>query len=91
MKELRDYARVLDEDEGIRIFGRAEGFVNGGFIFLGVYMGRYCVNICDRVWDRGRRAYTVGRKNKYFYFNDFEETWKFLESIIRRPLKAWLF
>jgi len=56
-KELRDRVRALDEDEGIRIFGRVKGFRNGGFIFLGIYVERYCVMIRDRVWDP-RRGHT---------------------------------
>jgi hypothetical protein len=90
-KELRDRVRALDEDEGIRIFGRVKGFRNGGFIFLGIYVERYCVMIRDRVWDPKRGAYSVGPRRKYLYFHSMEELWEFLKGAIERPLKAWLY
>ncbi len=91
MKELSDYIYALDEDEGIRIFGRVNGFAKGGFIFVGVYMGKYCARVCDRVWDRKRKAYLVGQKSKYFYFSKIEELFKFLKMNIERPINAWLY
>jgi len=91
LRELRETLGSLDEDEGIRIYGRARGLAKGGLIFTGVYMGRYCVRVADRVWDRRRKTFNVGRKSKYFYFDRFDEMWSFLKSIIGRPLRAWLY
>ncbi|MCW3975189.1 MAG: hypothetical protein O2U61_01515 [Candidatus Bathyarchaeota archaeon] len=90
-KELKDFILALDEDEGIRIFGKVKGFTKGGFIFIGIYMGKYCVMICDRIWNQKSKSYLVGSKSKYFYFSEIKELLTFLEINIEKPLKAWLY
>ncbi|MEM4246245.1 MAG: hypothetical protein QW390_03000 [Candidatus Bathyarchaeia archaeon] len=91
IKELRERLEALDEDEGIRIYGDAEGFSNGGFLFAGVYMGRYCIRICDRVWSRRCRKYLARRRSEYLYFARADQAWAFIKSAVKRPLKAWLY
>ena len=90
-KELEDYIFALDEDEGIRIFGKVKGFAKGSFIFVGIYLGKYCVRICDRIWNQKSKSYLVGKKNKFFYFSEINELLTFLETNIEKPLKAWLY
>ena len=90
-KELKEYIMALDEDEGIRIIGRVNGFLKGGFIFVGIYMERYCVRICDRIWNDERKAYTVGQRDRYHYFHNLEDLMFFLEKSVERPLIAWFY
>jgi hypothetical protein len=90
-KELKDYIYALDEDEGIRIFGRVKGFAKGGFIFVGIYMGKYCVRICDKIFNQKSKSFLVGSRSKYFYFSEIKELLTFLEINIEKPLKAWLY
>lgn len=91
IKELKEQIRNLDEDEGIRISGRKEGFKNGGFIFLGFFRGKYCVNISDRLWNKVTKTYTAGGKEEFFYFKNSDEAWSFIEPIVERPLMAWVY
>jgi len=89
--ELRKYMEALDEDEGIRAWGDARGFKEGGFIFITRSKGQYCVNICDRVWDDEKKTFMVGGSDVWYYFDDFTHAWKFVKSLVRCPLKAWLY
>jgi hypothetical protein len=88
---LKKHMQALDEDEGIRIEGNLPDLANGGYIFVGFYRGSYCVNLCDRVRDRQSGAYTVGANDRWFYFEKLPDLWKFLQPLIRKPLKAWLY
>jgi hypothetical protein len=88
---LRRLMRALDEDEGIRIEGKLPDLANGGFIFVGFYRGSYCVNLCDRISDKHSKGYTVGDNDRWFYFDEFRDLWKFLRPLIREPLRAGLY
>ena len=88
---MKRLVNALDEDEGIRIEGGLQDFTSGGYIFVGFYRGRYCVNLCDRIRDRSTKRYTAGSNDKWFYFEDFRGLWGFLRPLIRKPLKAWLY
>jgi len=88
---LKRFIRALDEDEGVRIEGNVSDLANGGYVFLGFYRGSYCVNLCDRVRDRQTQKFTVGSNDRWFYFEEATALWKFLQPLIRRPLRAWLY
>jgi hypothetical protein len=88
---LKRFIRALDEDEGIRIEGNRPDLANGGYVFVGFYRGNYCVNLCDRIRDEQSQKYTVGSNDKWFYFEEFTDLWKFLRPLIRKPLRAWLY
>lgn len=88
---LKRHMQGLDEDEGIRIEGRLPDLANGGYIFVGFYRGSYCVNLCDRLRDKRSGSYTVGGNDRWFYFDEFPNLWRFLHPLIRKPLKAWLY
>lgn len=88
---LKMQMQALDEDEGIRIEGNLPDLANGGYLFVGFYRGSYCVNVCDRVRDDRSKAYTVGSNDRWFYFDNFPDLWKFLRRLVRRPLRAWLY
>lgn len=88
---LKKQMQALDEDEGVRIEGKLPDLANGGYIFVGFYRGSYCVNFCDRVRDKQSGAYTVGTNDRWFYFEEFQDLWKFLRPLIRKPPRAWLY
>lgn len=91
LRDLKNYIYALDEDEGIRIFGKVKGYERGGFIFVGIYLGKYCVRVCDRVWDHKLKSHSIGNKNNYLYFSNVEKLLNFLEDNIEKPLRAWLY
>ena len=88
---LKRLINALDEDEGIRMEGRIPDLANGGYVFVGFYRGSYCVNLCDRVRGKSSERYTAGSNDRWFYFEDFSELWKFLRPLIQKPLRAWLY
>ena len=90
-EELQRHMRALDEDEGIRTFGNSQSPIPEGFIFITKSNERYCINLCERVWDAGASQYKVGGNDTYFYFDSFEEAWKMIKTIIRLPMEAWLY
>ncbi|MEM2942954.1 MAG: hypothetical protein QXT81_05990 [Candidatus Bathyarchaeia archaeon] len=90
MEELRVLMQAMDQDEGIRIVGEAEGFENGGFIFVAKSGGRYCINICDRILDSAKNEY-VGGNDVWLYFESFEEAWEKLKTLIRNPIEAYAY
>jgi len=83
--------RDLEEDEGLRIVGRAKGIKGGGFLFVGVHQGKYRVNVCDRIKDRKKRGYSAGKGGMYHQFDSFVEVWSFVRPMIRRPVQAWVY
>jgi len=91
LEDLRRLMEALDEDEGIRVLGRVEGFANGGFIFVSRFRERFCLNICDRVWDENTGTYTVGGRDVWLYFDDINSAWNRLTSLIAHPVKAWFY
>jgi len=91
MEELNMHMTALDEDEGIRTVGNSESPVPNGYIFVTKSNGRYCINVCERVWDPDTIGYGVGGNDRYFYFDTFDEAWKMLERIVQLPLEAWLY
>ena len=90
-KDLLDFIEALDEDEGIRADGDLKNHSNGGFIFVGIYRGSYCVNICDKVWSAKARKHVAGGKDEWYYFDTGKEAWRFVLKEARRPLHAWLY
>jgi len=88
---LKRFIQALDEDEGLRIEGNRPDLANGGYIFVGFYRSSYCVNLCDRIRDKQSQKYTVGSNDKWFYFDEFTDLWRFLRPLIRKPLRAWLY
>jgi len=91
LEDLRRLVEALDEDEGIRVVGNVEGFANGGFIFVSRFREKFCLNICDRVWDEKTETYTVGGRDVWLYFDDVDAAWNRLKSLIAYPLKAWFY
>jgi len=91
LEDLRRLMEALDEDEGIRVLGKVEGFANGGFIFVSRFRDRFCLNICDRIWDERTKTYTVGGRDVWLYFDDFDSAWNRLKSLIADPVKGWLY
>jgi hypothetical protein len=91
MRSLRRWLRNLEEDEGLRIVGRAEAFAGGGFMFVGHRQGKYRINICDRIWDRKLRTYRAGGGGLWREFDSFEEAWGYVRPLVRRPVQAWVY
>jgi len=89
--DLLDFIEALDEDEGIRVDGNLKNHLNGGFIFVGIYRGSYCVNICDKVWSRKVRKHVAGDKDEWYYFDTGKEAWRFVLKEVRYPLRASLY
>lgn len=90
-RDMLDFIKALDEDEGIRVVGDAKNHENGGFVFVGYYRGSYCVNICDRVWNPKLRKYVAGEKDEWYYFETARETFNFVQKEAKKPLQAWLY
>lgn len=90
-RDLLDYIEALDEDEGIRIQGDLKNHAEGGFIFVGVYRGSYCVNICDEIWNSKLRKYLAGGNDEWYYFDTGKQAFNFVMKEARRPLRAWLY
>jgi hypothetical protein len=90
-EDLLDFIEALDEDEGVRADGDLKNHTNGGFIFVGIYRGSYCVNICDKVWNSKLRKHVAGGKDEWYYFDTGKEAWHFVLKEARRPLRAWLY
>jgi len=90
-RDLLDYMKALDEDEGIRMQGNLKNHENGGFIFVGVYRGSYCVNICDRLWNSKLRKHVAGGKDEWYYFETGKQAFDFVMKEARRPIRAWMY
>lgn len=90
-RDLLDFIEALDEDEGVRLDGDLKNHSNGGFIFVGVYRGSYCVNICDKVWSPKLRKHVAAGKDEWYYFETGKEAWRFILKEARQPLHAWLY
>ena len=90
-QDLLDFTEALDEDEGIRIQGDLKNHSGGGFIFVGYYRGNYCVNICDKVWNRKLRKYLAGGKDEWYYFDTGKQALTFVLKEAKRPIRAWLY
>jgi len=90
-QDLLEFIEALDEDEGVRADGDLKNHSNGGFIFVGIYRGSYCVNICDKVWSHKLRKHVAGGKDEWYYFDTGKEAWRFVLKEARRPLRAWLY
>jgi hypothetical protein len=91
LEDLERHMSALDEDEGIRTFGNSQSPVPNGYIFITRSNERYCINVCEKIWDAKTSSYQVGGNDKYFYFDRFEEAWKMVKPIIQLPLEAWLY
>ena len=90
-RDLLDFIEALDEDEGVRLDGDLKNHSNGGYIFVGIYRGSYCVNICDKVWNQKVRKHVAGGRDEWYYFDTGKEAWRFVLKEARRPLRAWLY
>ena len=90
-RDLLDYIEALDEDEGIRIQGDLENHIQGGFIFVGIYRGSYCVNICDKIRNSKLKKYVAGGNDEWYYFDTGKQAFDFVMKEARRPLRAWLY
>jgi len=91
MEELEMHMRALDEDEGIRTVGNSRSPIPNGYVFITKSNQRYCINVCERVWNPQTSSHQVGGNDKYYYFDSFEEAWGTVQSIIRLPIEAWLY
>ena len=89
LEELATIMRAMDQDEGIRVQGEVEGFKGGGFIFVAKSNSRYCIQICDRIYDPATKTSTVGGNDVWMYFDTFEEAWEKLKTLIRNPIEAY--
>jgi len=90
-QDLLEFTEALDEDEGIRVQGDLKNHSGGGFIFVGYYRGSYCVNICDKVWNRKLRKYLAGGKDEWYYFDTGKQAFTFVMKEAKRPIRAWLY
>lgn len=91
IKALRSAIIEPEQDEGIRILGSAQDFVNGGFIFITKHSCGYCINLCDRIWDEGLKAEVPGGREDWCYVSSAEEVWEAIKQKIKRPLQAWVY
>lgn len=89
--DLLDFIEALDEDEGVRVEGNLQNHIGGGFIFVGYYRGSYCVNICDRVWNRRLKKHVAGEKDEWYYFDKGRHAYDFVMKEARIPVRAWLY
>jgi hypothetical protein len=90
-RDLLDFIKALDEDEGIRVQGALKNHENGGYIFVGTYRGSYCVNICDKVWSPNLRRHVAGGKDEWYYFDKGKEAFDFVMKEAKRPIQACLY
>lgn len=90
-RDLIDFIRALDEDEGIRLEGNLKNHAGGGFVFIGIYRGSYCVDICDRVWTPHLHKYVAGGKDEWFYFDTAKDAFDFVLKEVKRPISGWLY
>jgi len=91
MRSLRRWVRDLEQDEGLRVVGRVQGFAGGGFLFVGFHQGKYRVNICDRIWNEKERVYRASKGGQWHEFSSFEKAWSFVMPLVRRPIQAWVY
>ena len=91
IEDLVTFVRAMDQDEGIRIVGEVEGYKGGGFIFVAKSGDKYCLNICDRIYDPSRKAYQVGGNDSWYYFDNFEDAWTKLKTLLHNPLEAYAY
>ena len=91
IEDLKKVIKTIELDEGIRIYGEIPGFEHGGFIFITKTSNKYCVNICDRIYDRKLEDYIPGGKEDFFPFNTPEEVYEFIKTRISQPLIAWYY
>jgi len=90
-KDLYDFIDALDEDEGIRIHGKLKNHAGGGFVFIGYYRGSYCVNICDRIWNRKLRKFIAGGNDEWYYFDTAPQAYNFAVRQAKTPIRASLY
>ena len=90
-KDLYDFIDALDEDEGIRLCGKLKNHTAGGFVFIGYYRGSYCVNICDRIWNKKLRKYIAGGNDEWYYFDTALQAYNFALKQAKTPIQAWLY
>jgi len=90
-KDLHDFINALDEDEGIRIEGKLKNHEGGGFVFVGYYRGSYCVNICDRIWNKRLGIYVAGGNDEWYYFDTAKQAYNFAFKEAKTPIRAWLY
>lgn len=90
-RDLYDFIEALDEDEGIRVEGNLTNHVGGGFIFIGYYRGKYCISICDRVWNEKVRKHVAGGRDEWYYFDTAKETYAFALKEAKHPIDAWIY
>jgi hypothetical protein len=91
LEELRRLINALELDEGIRIIGSDSRFKRGGFIFITKQAEKYCVNICDRIFDIEYSSYIPGGKEEFLYFSDPNEVFEQLNNRMKKPLSAWFY
>jgi len=91
MRALRKWVHDLEEDEGLRIVGEVRGFNGGGFLFIGFHQGKYRVNICDRICEGKKRIYKAAKGGEWYGFDSFEEVWRFIRPLVKRPVRAWVY
>ena len=91
LEDLMSHMQAMDQDEGIRIVGDVKGFKAGGFIFVARSTSKYCINICDRVFDPVKKTYSVGGNDVWFYFETFEEAWAKLVTLVKNPIEAYAY
>ena len=90
-KDLYDFIDALDEDEGIRLCGKLKNHPGGGFVFIGYYRGSYCVNICDRIWNKKLRKFIAGGNDEWYYFDTAPQAYSFALKQAKTPIRAWLY
>ncbi len=90
IQQLRQLMKKLEEDQALRIEGNVPEF-NGGFIFVGLFGGKYQVNLCEKIHRKKVKSYTVGTKNEWYEFQNFDQTWSFLRPLFKRPIQAWIY
>lgn len=75
----------------MRVVGNMRRYRGGGFVFVGIRQGKYRVNMCDRIWDGKKRVYLAGEGGEWREFESFEDVWRFIRSVARRPVQAWVY
>ena len=82
LKELFDELKGLEVDAGVRASGEFQG--RKSLIFITRHSGKYAI------WIRDRR-HREGDRGIFKDIHDYADLHKFLEGVLERPLRAYIY